>query len=227
MYDIAESSKFKGVILRINSPGGSAAASQEIYEAVEYIRSKGKTVFASMADVAASGGYMIAAACDKIIASSSTFTGSIGVIMQIPYYKELAEKVGVSFNTIKSGELKDMGNPMRSMTDAERKLLQSMANMVHEEFISLVAKGRNMDIDKVRKLADGRIFTGRQAYENGLVDQLGNYFTAIEEMKKALGINEIKIVKMNGKKSRGINISLNTEDLLSGCITRMKWFDNI
>jgi len=201
LNNIASDPKIKGVILRINSPGGSAAASQEIYELIEEVRAKGKYVIASLADVAASGGYMIAAACDKIIASPSTITGSIGVIFELPYYKEIADSIGYQTRIFKAGKLKDIGNPFRDMTQEESDLLQGMVLGCHKEFIDLVAKGRKMDIEKVTELADGRIFTGRQAYENGLVDELGNINTVLRTIKEKLSISNIKIKEYKPRRS--------------------------
>lgn len=213
LKDASEDKKIKGVLLRINSSGGTASASQEIYELIELVRAKEKPVIASMADIATSGGYLVSSACNRIIASPSTLTGSIGVIMQLPYYKELAEKIGVSFRTIKSGKLKDMGNPMRELTSEEQTLLDNMAKAVHEEFIELVAKGRNFDKEKIRNIADGRILTGRQAYELGLVDRLGNYYTAVDEMKTILKNDNIKFVDVI-KSKKGFNVSFNLDSLL-------------
>lgn len=203
LHEIAKDTDISAVLIRINSPGGAAAASQEIYELIQEVRAK-KIVVASMADVACSGGYMIAAACDHIVASPSTFTGSIGVIMQLPQYQELAEKLGYAVETIKAGKLKDIGNPMREMTDEERTLLTDMAAECHEEFIRLVAEGREMDIEDVRKVADGRVMTGRQAFDTGLVDELGNYYTAVDALCGLLGCEEEDIEFVEPKKSKGL-----------------------
>lgn len=206
LHEIARGNKYSGVILRVNSPGGSAAASQEIYELIEEVKASGKFVIASMADVAASGGYMISSACDAIIASPSTMTGSIGVIMALPVYKAVAEKIGYSQNVIKAGELKDIGNPMRTMTAEEETLMQTMADECHDEFIQLVAKGRRKSIEDITALANGMVYTGRQAYNNGLVDSLGNFYTAVDLMKDKLGVDDIKIKEI--KTSKGIVSSL-------------------
>lgn len=175
-----EDNSIKAVLIRINSPGGSAAASQEIGDEIQKVRQAGKVVVASMGDVAASGGYWIAAKADKIMANPATMTGSIGVIMESYNIQELYNKIGVSPQTVKSGLFKDIGSSNRPMTEAERQILQGMVDDIYQQFVDVVAKGRKMDRSQVLKLADGRIFTGRQAKDLGLVDALGNYYDAIQ-----------------------------------------------
>ena len=179
LKEAREDDSIKAVLIRINSPGGSAAASQEIGDEIEKIRRSGKIVVASMGDMAASGGYWIAAKADKIMANPATMTGSIGVIMETMNLQELFNKIGVSPQTVKSGPFKDIGSPNRPLTPEERELLQTMVDDIYNQFVDVVAKGRSMDRKKVLALADGRIFTGRQAKELGLVDQLGNYYDAV------------------------------------------------
>jgi protease-4 len=183
-----EDDAVKAVLLRINSPGGSAAASQEIGDEIERLKKAGKKVVVSMGDVAASGGYWIAAKADRIVANPATMTGSIGVIMQTPNLQELYDKIGYREETFKSGPHKDMGSPSRSVTPEERQILQGMINDIYEQFVDVVAKGRKMDRNKVREVADGRIFTGRQAKGLGLVDELGNYYDAVRITGKLAGI---------------------------------------
>ncbi|HTP41725.1 MAG TPA: signal peptide peptidase SppA [Nitrospiria bacterium] len=169
-----------GIVLRIDSPGGAVVPAQEIYEAVDRLRNTyGKKVVVSMGTVAASGGYYIASASDKIVASPGTLTGSIGVIMEIPNVEGLLKKVGVESIVIKSGSHKDTGSPFRKMRPEERALLQSVLDDVHHQFIDAVAKGRGLTVVQVTRLADGRVFTGRQAKSAGLVDQLGDLHDAI------------------------------------------------
>lgn len=189
-----EDDSIKAVLIRINSPGGSSAASQEIGYEIEKIREKGKVVVASMGDVAASGGYWIAAKADKIIADPATMTGSIGVIMDLQNMKELYNKIGITAETIKSGPYKDMGSSSRALTPAERSILQAMVNDIYQQFVDVVATGRHMSRNKVLQLADGRVFTGRQAKENGLVDVLGNYYDAIDLTGKLAGIKGEPVV---------------------------------
>lgn len=175
----ADNSSIKAIIVHIDSPGGVVAPSQELYDAI--IRAKKeKPVIADMASVAASGGYYVACAADKIIANPGTITGSIGVIFQFYTLKGLFDKVGVATETVKSGELKDVGNMARPMTDKEQKMLQGVVNDSYEQFVEVVAAGRQMDKAEVYPLADGSIFTGLQAYNLGLVDTLGGLQQAID-----------------------------------------------
>jgi len=175
----------KAVVIRINSPGGSAAASQEIYTAVKRLQ---KPVVVSMGDVAASGGYYVAAGADKIVANPATLTGSIGVIMQSFNLAGLLGRYGVQADTIKSGPFKDTGSMFRPMAAPERQYLQSMVNDVYDQFVRAVAEGRKLDVAYVKKLADGRVFTGQQALQYKLVDELGGLRHAIEVAKKQAGI---------------------------------------
>jgi len=161
-----------GVVLRIESPGGAVAPSQEIYDAVLRLRAR-KPVVASLGNVAASGGYYIASASDVVVADPGTLTGSIGAIMEVQNVATLAEKVGVSQTVVKSGRFKDVGQPLRAMTDEERVLLQRMVDDVLGQFVDAVARGRGMEAGRVRALADGRLYSGAQAREVGLVDELG------------------------------------------------------
>ncbi|PKM82292.1 MAG: signal peptide peptidase SppA, partial [Firmicutes bacterium HGW-Firmicutes-13] len=181
-------------------PGGSAAASQEINSEIKKLREEGKVVVVSMADVAASGGYYIAAAADKILANPGTTTGSIGVIMQVTNLEELYEKIGMEIETIKSGEQKDIGNPARPMTEEERSILQSISNDIYDQFVDAVAEGRNLSRERVLELADGRIFTGRQAFELDLIDELGDLYDAVEKAAELAGLDQI-VIKEYGKLS--------------------------
>jgi len=178
----------KAVVIRINSPGGTVPASQEIREEVVKLKKAGKKVVVSMGDVAASGGYWIATAADKIFANPGTITGSIGVIMHLQNMEELYKKIGLKPVVIKSGEHKDMGSPARELTEEERKMLKDIVMEMYEQFVKVVAEGRNMPVEKVRKIADGRIFTGSQALELGLVDELGNFYDAVDATAKMVGI---------------------------------------
>lgn len=178
----------KAVVIRINSPGGSAAASQEIAEEVKKLREAGKVVVTSMGDTAASGGYWIAAHTDRIVANPGTLTGSIGVITQLQNLEELYDKIGISYETFTSGPHKDMGSSARSLTDEERQIFQSMVDDIFRQFVAVVAEGRGMTEEEVLKLADGRVFTGRQALEVGLVDDLGNFHDAIDIAAQMAGL---------------------------------------
>jgi protease-4 len=162
-----------GVILELDTPGGSVLASEEITAALQRLHDAKVPVVAWMRSMAASAGYYVSAGTDRIVASRNTFTGSIGVILEYYVVSELAEKVGVSQVTIKSGKLKDIGNPMRPATAQERQLFQGIIDEAYGEFVSVVAEGRDMDEAEVRRIGDGRIYTGAQAKELGLVDELG------------------------------------------------------
>lgn len=168
----------KAIIIRINSPGGAAAASQEMYHQVMNMRG-GKPIIVSMGDVAASGGYYLAAAADTIYANPATLTGSIGVRMGWINFQGLLEKYGVKGVTIKAGKYKDMGSPFRELTKDEEKIFTRSVDNIHNQFIRDVAAGRKMKIVDVRRLATGEIFTGEQALSNGLVDRLGGLEDAL------------------------------------------------
>jgi len=168
----------KAIILRIDSPGGGVGPAQEIYAEVKKTQRE-KKVLASVGSVAASGGYYIACAADEIMANPGSITGSIGVIVESLNIEELLKKIGLRSNVVKSGKLKDIGSPMRPMTEEERKLLQGVLDSIHEQFIQAVADGRKLPVETVRPLADGRIFSGNQAKSLGLIDSLGNLEDAI------------------------------------------------
>ncbi len=179
----------KAIVLRINSPGGGVAPSQEIYEEILKSRQANKKpIVASVGSLAASGGYYIASAADLIVANPGSITGSIGVLLQVPNISGLLQKIGVKSVVVKSGQHKDIASPTREMTDSERQLLQGMLDDVHNQFIDVVAKGRQIDRKKVEAIADGRIFSGREAQSLGLVDQLGNLQDAIERAGALGGI---------------------------------------
>jgi protease IV len=187
-------SRVKAIILRIDSPGGGTAASQEIYREVQRTVPQ-KKVVASMGNVAASGGYYVALPANKIVANPATLTGSIGVIMELSNIKELLNKIGVSREAVKSGPYKDIGSPVREMKPEERRLLEDVIKNVHQQFIDVVIKGRRLSREQVEKIADGRIFTGEQARDLGLVDALGSFEDAVELTKKMTGLSgEIKLI---------------------------------
>ena len=179
----------KAIILRVDSPGGGVGPSQEIYREIMRIKSNSKRkVVTSMGSVAASGGYYIASASDLIVANPGTITGSIGVIMQFSNFEELLKKIGVKGVVLKSGEHKDIGSPFREMTPEEKRIMQEVLDNVHQQFIQAVAEGRKLDRSKVAQIADGRILTGEQAKNLGLVDQLGNLQDTIDITAKLAGI---------------------------------------
>jgi protease-4 len=177
----------KAIILRIDSPGGGVGPSQEIHREVLKVKEK-KKIVTSMGSVAASGGYYIACASDLIVANPGTITGSIGVLMEFTNIEELFKKIGIKGVVLKSGELKDMGSPFREMTPEERRIIQEVIDNVHQQFIKAVAEGRKLDRLKVTQIADGRILTGEQAKQLGLVDRIGNLEDAIDATAKLVGI---------------------------------------
>jgi protease-4 len=184
----------KAIVLRINSPGGGVAPSQEIYEEVRKLNAK-KPVLTSMGSIAASGGYYIASATRKVYANPGTMTGSIGVVMPFMNAKDLVEKIGIKGMAVKSGVFKDIGSPLRDMTPEEQAVLQSVVDNVHLQFVNAVAKGRRLPPEVVLKIADGRIFTGEQAKSLGLVDAMGNLEDAVDDAAKMGGISgEPKVV---------------------------------
>ncbi len=187
IHQYLEDEGVKAIILRIDSPGGGVGPSQEIYREIIKIKSK-KKVVTSMGSVAASGGYYVACASDLIVANPGTITGSIGVLMEFTNIEELFKKIGIKGVVVKSGELKDMGSPFREMTPEERRIIQGVIDNVHQQFIQAVADGRKLDRSKVAQIADGRILTGEQAKQLGLVDQIGNLEDAIDTTAKLVGI---------------------------------------
>jgi protease IV len=182
-----EDPSIKGVILRINSPGGGVGPTQEIFREVTKLK-KEKTVYVSMGTSCASGGYYIAAAADRLYANPSTITGSIGVIMQLMIVEDVLKKIGVTSNTIKAGEFKDAGSPFRRMTPAERVYMEGVTKSIYEQFLKDIAAGRKMDLAVVRRLAEGRVYTGNQAKEAGLIDDIGNFYDTVDALKTALAI---------------------------------------
>lgn len=190
-----EDNSVKAVVVKINSPGGSAAKSVEIYTELKRLKETGKKVIISMGDAAASGGYMAACGGDIIVANPATITGSIGVIMQYTNYEGLYDKLGLKEITIKSGPYKDMGSPTRDLTSEEKKILQGVIDDTYEQFVEIVSEGRKIPVEKVKELADGRIFTGRQAVKAGLVDKLGDFYDAVDIAAKEAGIKGKPVLK--------------------------------
>jgi protease-4 len=179
----------KAIILRVDSPGGGVASSQEIYEEVKRLRAGGKLVVASLGSVAASGGYYVACVADRIFANAGTLTGSIGVIVQLANAEELLRKVGVESTVITSGPFKDSGNPTRPLRPEERQVFQALVDDVYQQFVDAVSQGRQMSLEEARHLADGRIYTGRQAKELRLIDELGTFQDAIAYTAATIGIS--------------------------------------
>lgn len=184
-----EDEDIKAIVVRIDSPGGGVGPAQEIYRELMKTR-RDKQVVASMGSVAASGGYYIASAAQGIVANPGTITGSIGVIMEYANLQEVAKKIGISPVVIKSGEYKDIGSPLRELKDKEKKLLQGLVNELHLQFVSDTAKARNIKVDEMKKLADGRIYTGQTALKLKLIDRLGNLDDSIQWAAELAGLDE-------------------------------------
>ena len=187
--DFRDQSNIKAIVVRINSPGGGVGPSQEIYSELKQLAAE-KPVLVSMGSVAASGGYYIAVAGQRIFANPGTMTGSIGVIMSFPNYQELMGKVGVHTEVVKSGRFKDIGSATRPFSTAERELLQAMVDDVHQQFVEAVSEGRNIPQDRLKPFVDGRIFSGRQAKAVGLVDELGTFTDTVKYAAKLAGLGE-------------------------------------
>jgi protease-4 len=206
----AEDSSIPAVVVHVDSPGGGAAASQEIYEEINKVREAGKKVVVSMGSVAASGGYYISCAADTIVADPATLTGSIGVIFQFPIAEQLMKKIGIRYEVVKRGEVKDIGSIDRAMTERERESLQSVVDDTYEQFVGAVIEGRGLEREKVLKIADGSVYTGKQAQELGLVDEMGNLYDAIKIAGEMVGMKEYpQTVKERERK-------ISWFDLLSG-----------
>lgn len=184
-----EDDTVKGVIVRINSPGGSTSPSQEIYQEIKKLKEK-KKVYISMGSVCASGGYYIATAGEKIYAMPSTITGSIGVIMEQVVIEDLLKKIGLQPNTMKAGSFKDVGSPFRKMTVEEKRYFQEILDTIHKQFINTVSTERKIPIDKAIKLSDGRVYLGQRAKDLKLIDEIGTFYDTVDDMKNVLGMKE-------------------------------------
>ena len=199
-----EHKSIKAILFRIESPGGGISPSQEIYQAVKRVRDSGKPVVASMGAVAASGGYYVALGADTIMANPGTTTGSIGVILEITNLRELFDKIGIRFDIIKTGRFKDTGSPHRDLTEADRRFLQNYVNDAFDQFMDVVAEERGMKKYKVKQLADGRVFTGRQAEKEGLIDLLGDFEDAIDLTAKLGGIEGEPVLVREYQRRRSV-----------------------
>jgi protease-4 len=203
--DFAKDPSVKAIVLRIDSPGGAVAPSQEIYEEVRKGMAK-KKIVVSMGSVAASGGYYIASPASRIFANPGTLTGSIGVIMEIPNFQGLMSKLGIKTEVVKAGKHKDIASIFRTMKKEEREILQGVLDNVHDQFINAVANGRKMLPEDVRKIADGRVFTGEQAVKAGLVDELGDLEDAVKAAGKLSGIKGEPVVITKKEKFSFFNL---------------------
>ncbi|MFN3975708.1 MAG: signal peptide peptidase SppA [Aquificaceae bacterium] len=208
-----EDQSVKALVLRVDSPGGSVGASQEIYRALEDFKSSGKPLVVSMGNVAASGGYYISVPADLIFANPGTITGSIGVIVQHTEIKDLLEKLGIKTTAIKTGKFKDTLSPFRGLSEEEKAYIEATIKDAYEQFLEAILKYRSKKIseEKLRKVADGRIFTGKEAKELGLVDELGNLQDAINKAKEMAGVPKARVFYMEER--RGLLRRLMEEDL--------------
>jgi len=223
---VKKDDSIKGVIFKINSPGGSAVASQKLADAISSIN---KPKVALIEEVGASGAYWAASACDKIVASPLSITGSIGVISSYLEFSELFEKYGITYHGLKAGEYKDTGSPYKELTSKEKKMLEEKINLIYDYFVKEVAKNRNMSLNKVKKLADGSFYLGIEAKENGLIDYTGDKDLAVNITKKLINKEDVKVFEFKKKRNlidylsrlssyyigRGIGVSLREKVELS------------
>lgn len=212
---IKEDDSVKGVIIKVNTPGGGVVESAEIHDKLAEIQEKSKKpVYISMGSMAASGGYYIATAAKKIYASPETMTGSLGVIMEGINYEGLADKYGVDFVTIKSGKHKDIMSPTRKMTEEERQILQSMINNSYEGFVKVISEGRNLSVDQVKKIADGRVYDGRQAKELNLIDGFGYLDDVVKQMKAQEKLKGAQVVRYSDSLGLGSLFTMQAKKLM-------------
>jgi protease-4 len=195
LRDFKEKASIKAVILRINSPGGTVGAVQEITAEIKRVQQSGKPVVASVSDMAASGGYYIAAVCDKVVVNPGSIVGSIGVIFTTTELSELFDKVGVNMEVIKSGPYKDVGSAHRALKAEERGFLQEIIDDTYGQFVEEVSVGRSMDTEKVKEVAKGQIYSGRMAKNLGLVDTLGDLMTAKKTAEELAGTKDSKLYR--------------------------------
>src|SRR5690625_3196249 len=193
-----------GIILKVNTPGGGVVESAEIHDKLVEIRELyGKPIYVSMGNTAASGGYYVSAPADKIVAHPATITGSIGVIMENINFAELADDLGIDFNTLTSGEYKDIMSASRPMTEEEENILQTIIDDMYDDFVQVIVDGRGMSDSQVRELADGRIYTGKQAKDLNLVDDLETFDDAMEMMKDDYGWKSANVIEYEFKLGLG------------------------
>jgi protease IV len=216
--DKVKEKDIKALILRINSPGGTVGASQELFDKIKKLKDDGVKVVVSMGDVAASGGLYVAVAADKIIANPGTVTGSIGVIIKAGVLKELYKKIGLEHDVVKSGKFKDILSDLKHMSNEDQEILQEMVDDTYYQFISAISTERNLNIEDVKKFADGRVFTGNQAKQLGIVDEIGSLKDAENLAKKLANIEgKPEIVEIEPQKSLFQKLSkLSLDQILDG-----------
>jgi protease-4 len=222
-----EERKFPAILLRIDSPGGTVVDSQEIHAAIERLREKhGTKVIASFGNISASGGVYVGVSADHIVANSGTITGSIGVILRGNNLEKLLDRVGVSFKTIKSGPYKDILSFDRELTDPERDILQALIDSSYHQFVEAVAKGRKLEPEQVREFADGRVFTGQQALDLGLVDRLGTEEDARRWACELVGLDpeKTRMFAIDAPKS-ALDRALNRSQTIARLNAASSWID--
>lgn len=227
LHKAIKNEHIKGILLRIDSPGGTVASSQEIYDLVLAVRKMGKPVVASMSDLAASGGYYVACACDRIVAEPGTITGSIGVIMNLFNLQGIEQKLGIQPEVIKSGLFKDIGSPNRPITTAEKQILDALIQDAYDQFVDAVATGRKMDRAAVLKIADGRIYSGRQAKKLGLIDELGGYDQAVLDLQQLAKEHNQSQKDFKVDEGHGSNMFSALRDLLAANLTHINLLNGI
>jgi len=195
LNQVKEDPTIKGLVIRVNSPGGSVVVSDDMHNKIVDVQQAGKKVVISMGEVAASGGYYIAAPADYIFASPLTITGSLGVIFSIPNYQEAAQKIGYYEETITSGNYKDIGNPLRPMKESEKDIYRSLVDEAYARFVEVIATGRDMSKSDVMKIADGRVYSGRQAKDLGLIDAFGTLEAATAYTQEAVGTPDAQVIR--------------------------------
>lgn len=202
LFDIANDCNYDGIILRINSPGGAASASEEVTHAIRAVRNSHIPIVTTIGDLCASGAYLIASATDKIFANKMSLVGSIGAIMQIPNFTNLSEKLGVKLITATSGKMKDIGNPSREITPEEKLYLDTLVKTAAKQFIEIVQKNRN-SVANTQEMFDGRVVSAQEALDNNLIDAIGTYYDAIQYICKRLDIDNerLQIIEYNVKSS--------------------------
>lgn len=223
---IKNDDSIKGVLLTVNTPGGGTYESDELYQKLKEVKTKGKKIYVQMETIAASGGYYISMPADKIYAGPQTLTGSIGVISQSMDYSELLKNLGIKTNTIKSGSHKDIMTPQREMTNEERDILQSINKDSFDQFVNVIKEGRHMSEDKVRKLADGRIYSAQQAKAHHLIDEIGYKNEALKAMKKELKLKNPQIITFDTSQ-QGLGSLFGIKTTFESLQTNVKQIKNI
>ncbi|WP_431800657.1 signal peptide peptidase SppA [Halobacillus andaensis] len=221
---IKEDSTIDGVLMYVNSPGGGVFESAEIHDKLNELKEEDKSLYVSMGGMAASGGYYISAPADQIYASEETFTGSLGVIMESVNYEQLADEYGVEFNTIKSGEFKDIMSPTREMTEEDEEILQTLVDESYEGFVDVISEGRGMSEDEVREIADGRIYSGQQAADNGLVDNIGFEEDAMNALKEEVG-GSPEVIEYNPSGETFFGVPIDVRSFLP--TSEVKWVNEL